>query len=100
MPRSVTSPAWATWTKPIATNTRSAGSVNSVPGISCICQPFGPGTQATVQACSSVTRPPVPVRALVNVLQRRWQPSSWDDDVRMIFGQNGQGVSGLWPSGG
>ncbi len=48
-------PSWTTCRKPIAISTRSAGRVNSVPGISFISQPLAPGTQLTSQPCSSRT---------------------------------------------
>ena len=92
-------PRWATWTNPIAISTRSAGRVNSVPGTSCICQPFGPATQSTVQPCRWVTRPAAQRGPSSVQVQRRWQPSSWEEEVRMIFGQKGHGVSGLYSFG-
>ena len=51
-PRLSTSPSWTTCTKPIASSTRSAGMLNSVPGTSVHLPALGPLAQSTSQPCS------------------------------------------------
>ena len=69
----------------MAISTRSAGRMNSVPGISFISQPLAPGSQLTSMPNNSRTWPSSPRSSLVKTLQRRSQPSSCDEEVRMIL---------------
>src|SRR5450759_2787242 len=74
--------------KPMASSTRSASKVNSVPGSG---STFGD----TRTACSCWTLPcSSPVNLTVLTLQSRVPPSSCELSTRNCIGHSGQGVSG------
>ncbi len=86
----------------MARSTRSTFIVNSEPGTSSIFMP-PPGCffHSTRAKLASFTQPPSPLNLCVVMDQSRSQPSSWELEVRRMFGQAGQlGFEGSFHTGG
>src|ERR1017187_7197296 len=85
----------AGWVNPMARSTRSALTSNSLPGIS-----LGlPSFHSRRTAFRPVSLPFLPTNSLVATDQSRSQPSSWEEELRNLFGQKGQ-VRGLFSRSG
>ena len=100
-PRSLSIPGRSAPRNPIASNTRSTSSVNSLPAIALKSIRPPSRTMSTFTAWSCLTRPSAsPVNRWVETAYTRSPPSSWAPDTRKMFGHWGHGLSGARSSGG
>ena len=86
---------------PMASSTRSAFRISLRPvGRICGRPPSGAGNHSTSSTSTPHTRPFSPIKRVDERLHRRSQPSSWLLLVFNTMGHCGQGVAGLYPTGG